>query len=73
VSDSAPITENSARASFFGWFVRNRNWKRRNIARAEEGEVISSACDGSTLVERYLDENGQLAERLTEDSPSCPV
>lgn len=71
--NTAPITETSARASFFGWFVRGRNRKRRKTARAEDETVISSYCAGTKLVERYYDEDGQLAQRETEDSPSCPV
>lgn len=71
----APITDQSPldRANFGGWFVFQRNKKRRRAARvANGGEVVTSWCNGTTLVEVLLTGVGNnTTTRETTNSPTC--
>lgn len=71
----APVTDASplARRNFAGWFVFERNKKRRRAARvANGGEVITQWCSGTTLVEVLLTGVGSgTTTRETPNSPTC--
>lgn len=55
-----------------GFLVRRNARRRRLAARADEPEVISSFCDGTTLVEIIITEDrNNPEERRTLNSPSC--
>ena len=68
----APPPINSAPSRLLGWKVRKNSRKRRTAARAEEPEVLTSFCDGTTLVEMILDGTSNTpVERRTANSPTC--
>lgn len=68
----APPPINSAPARLLGWRVRRNNRRRRNALRTAEPEVLTSHCDGTTLVETILDGISKAPiERRTDDSPTC--
>lgn len=73
-TSALPLTATGRRADFVAWSVAGANKRRRQQSRAEDGQVVSSYCDGTTLVE-YVNYGGIEGVQIEEtpDSPACPL
>lgn len=67
----SPLPSPAISPATTAWLIAKRNKKRRDAARAEQPEVLSSACSGTTLVQTVLKPGGVVEVIETPDSPTC--